>query len=249
MTLRLRIVVLVIALMITGCGADGPPDAAPSSTSTATSSASPTVPADLDGCVTAADATMLRDEGASTSADVAIMGDGDVGVVISYETSRYVCTWLPLADRLVDAGYRVLLYDTITGTAVDHVVDRAALLREQGVSEVVLVGGSLGGAASIIASTEIEPPVAAVVSLSGGGIDTAAAAPAITMPLLQVVSESDSPFAATAGQNDAAATRSPAHQLVTIPGRVHASGFFTSPDADRVLTTVIDFIEEHAPAA
>lgn len=249
--------------VVGGCGTDDPTSApqsttapsggqssSPSASQSADQSASqpPAAPTDLDGCITAEDATLLVHQGESTVADVAIMGDGQVGVVISYETSRYVCTWLPLAERLVEAGYRVLLYDTVSGTAIDHVVDRAALLRDEGVTDVVLVGGSLGGAASIVAAAEIEPPVAAVVSLSGGGIDTTDAAPEITSPMLQVVAEEDSPFAAVANQNDVAATGSPAHELVRLPGRTHASTFFTSPDAEVVLSTVVEFIQEHAPA-
>ncbi|MFD2348376.1 hypothetical protein ACFSTC_01710 [Nonomuraea ferruginea] len=39
-----------------------------------------------------------------------ITGDGEIGVVISYENNGNVCTWRPLSDRLVAAGYRVLLY-------------------------------------------------------------------------------------------------------------------------------------------
>lgn len=238
---------IVSAIVSAGCASDDT-TSTPRTSPAPTASEPPDAPADLDGCVTADDGLLLVHEGGSTVADVAIMGDGAIGVVISYETSRNVCSWLPLVGPLVEAGYRVLLYDTVSGTAVDHVVDRAALLREQGVTDVVLVGGSLGGAASIVAAAEIEPPVAAVVSLSGGGIDTTRAAPEITMPLLQVVAEGDSPFAALANQNDAAARLSPAHELVVLTGRTHASTFFDSPDAERVLSTVLDFIQEHAPA-
>jgi len=239
---------IVSAAVIGGCASDDTTSTPPQRRPAPTASEPPDAPADLDGCVTADDGLLLVHEGGSTVADVAIMGDGAIGVVISYETSRNVCSWLPLVGPLVEAGYRVLLYDTVSGTAIDHVVDSAALLREQGVTDVVLVGGSLGGAASIVAAAEIEPPVAAVVSLSGGGIDTTGAAPEITMPLLQVVAEEDSPFAALANQNDAAATLSPAHELVVLTGRTHASTFFDSPDAERVLSTVLDFIQEHAPA-
>ena len=242
--------VIIALAVIAGCGADGTTEAAPPS-AVSTTSETPeegAAPTDLDGCVTASDATLSTNEAESTVARVAIMGDGDVGVVISYETSRNVCPWLPLAERLVEAGYRVLLYDTVSGTATDHVVDRAALLREQGVDHIVLVGGSLGGAASIVAATEIQPAVTAVVSLSGGGIDTVDAAPMITMPLLQVVAEDDSPFAGAAVQNDAAATQSPGRELLVLPGRVHASRFFESPDAEQVLTAVVEFIQAHAAA-
>lgn len=238
----------MVATLLAGCGSGDPTASPASSNSAPVPSETPEAVSDLDGCVTADEATLLRHEGESTVARVGVMGDGAAGVVISYEVSRSVCPWLPLAERLVEAGYRVLLYDTVSGTPTNHVVDRAALLVELGAEDVVLVGGSVGGAASIVAATEIEPPVAAVVSLSGGGIDTADAAQALTVPLLQVVAEDDAPFASLARENDAAAVQSPAHELVVFPGRAHASRLFQSPAAEQVLTTIEEFLGVQAPA-
>lgn len=129
------VVLLASVLLVTACGSDR-------STSNSTPATESTTPlANLGGCIDANAATLLRHEGGGIVANVAIMGAGDVGVVITYETFRDVCTWLPLTDRLVDAGYRVLLYDQVSGTGTDYVREMAGLMRTKGVKEIVLVGG------------------------------------------------------------------------------------------------------------
>src|SRR4029453_17150961 len=53
------------------------------------------------------------------------------------------------------------------GRVVDDLAAAVAELRRRGVTRVALVGASMGGAAVLIAGTKVQPPVAAVVSLSG----------------------------------------------------------------------------------
>lgn len=222
---------LCCSVAIAGCSGDGIPDVAGGSST----SARPLT--DVGLCITAGDATLLRHEG-DVQAAVAIMGEGAAGVVISYEQNGSVCPWLPLADKLVAAGYTVVLYDRLSEQTYDFVPEMVDLLRERGIAEVALVGGSIGGMASIDAATDVEPPVAAVVSLSGADSGTVQAARELTVPLLQIVAEGDTTFVGPAQSTNDAAVGSPDHQLDIVSGSAHGSLLF-SVDA-----TVLDRIEE-----
>ncbi len=219
--------------------------ASPSPSSSSSSSATPIT--DISGCVTSGDAELLLHEGSATTAVVALMGEGPVGVVVSYEQTGSVCPWLPLADRLVAEGYQVLLYDRRSGVPADYAPDLTALLRERGTNEVFLVGGSLGGTASLEAAAVIEPPVAGVVNLSGGRPDTVAVAAELAVPLLQIVAAGDNggAFATTARLVDEAAVQAPEHELTVLPGSAHASGFFRAEQSEQVMDQIVGFLDSH----
>ncbi len=232
----------LLAVSLAACGGSDVSSSGPVATTAATPTAAP--PTDISGCITAEDATLIAYEGA-VRASVAIEGDGAAGVVISYEQNGSVCNWLPLADRLVETGYTVLLYDRQAGVPVDYVPEMVALLRDRGIEDVSLVGGSIGGMASIRVASDIDPPPRAVVSLSGASADTVQAAPSLQEPLLQVVAADDTPFAGAARSTDEAATGSPDHQLVVVDGRAHASTLFT---VDPTVIDVVDaFLQKHMP--
>lgn len=225
-----------------------------SDTTVAPSSASPTPSptpiTDISGCITADDAELFLHEGESTTSVVALMGEGPTGVVVSYEQSGSVCPWLPLAERLVAEGYQVALFDRRTGVPDDYAVDITALLRERGSEQVFLVGGSLGGTASIQAGAAIEPPVAGVVNLSGGRSDSVEAAAELTMPLLQIVASDDNGGAlvSLARLIDEAATQTSERELIVVAGRAHASGLFDTEQSEQVLTEIVDFLGAHRGA-
>ena len=89
-----------------------------------------------------------------------------------------LCGFWPFAGYLAKRGLRAFALDLrcfgrsacpegeAKGRVVDD-LDAAAELRRRGVTRVALVGASMGGAAVLIAGTRVQPPVAAVVSLSG----------------------------------------------------------------------------------
>jgi dienelactone hydrolase len=88
-----------------------------------------------------------------------------------------------------------------SGRVVDDLAAAAAELRHRGLSRVTLVGASMGGAAVLIAGTRVQPPVAAVVALSGetdptslvGGIplNAGAAVKQLAVPTMLVVATND----------------------------------------------------------
>jgi Serine aminopeptidase, S33 len=116
-----------------------------------------------------------------TSLDGVMVGSGTTGVVLVHEYPADLCDSWPFADYLAKQGLglRAFAIDlrcfgrsscpqgVASGRVVDDVAAAVAELRRRGVTEVGLVGASMGGAAVLIAGTRMQPPVAAVVSLSG----------------------------------------------------------------------------------
>lgn len=174
-------------------------------------------------------------------------GDGPVGVVITHERNGNVCTWRPLSDRLVAAGYRVLLYARSAGAVPAEVSLEMArkLTKEKGIERVFVVGGSIGATVAAPTAEKLGAKAAGVVALSGD-IDAADAAK-LRVPLLQIGSENDGYGGAQDMQaaHDAA-KQAPDNQISVIKGgSLHASALFTSPDGPQVLDTIVAFMERH----
>ena len=135
------------------------------------------------------------------------------------------------------------------------VVAAAKFLRGEGVTTVVFIGSSMGGTASLVAATELAPPVAGVISLSGptshSGVDASVAVPKLTVPVLYAVGSDDVPFAANA-QTLYDATPGSAKSLLVIKGSgQHGSALLASdaPDSAKVRKAIQDFLKAHAPIA
>lgn len=241
-----------LALALTACGGTVRENAAPPSTPPPTSAAPattapsqvPTGP-NVSGCFTEKDGKIFT---YGDDLPGVITGKGSVGVVISYERGGNVCAWRPLSDRLVAAGYRVLLYARATTAYPEDATVAMAkrLAKEKGVRKLFLVGGSIGATTAIPAAEKFgQGKVAGVVALSGE-IDAADAAK-LTVPLLQVGSENDSYGGAASLQaaHDAA-TKAPDNQLLVIKGGSrHASDLFPSPDGQKVLDAIVAFMDRH----
>jgi pimeloyl-ACP methyl ester carboxylesterase len=137
-----------------------------------------------------------------------ILGTGPIGVVLAHEALGNLCEWVPFARHLAASGHTVVAFDlngrgsspASPGSPAkprwDLDVEAAvALLRERGATAVALVGSNVGGIASLIAATRIQPPVAAVVVLSAqvemSGLDGRAAAAAVKTPVLYIMSSAD----------------------------------------------------------
>ncbi|MEV0632041.1 alpha/beta hydrolase [Nonomuraea wenchangensis] len=239
---------------LAACGSGGATGAAPvpptpatpttAATSAAPSSPPPTGP-NVSGCFTEADGKIFEYDGGLPGV---ITGTGSTGVVITYERRGNVCAWRPLSDRLVAAGYRVLLYArSVAAVPEDTTVAMAKrLAKEKGVGRVFLVGGSIGATTAVPAALRLGPEkIAGVVALSGE--IAAEDAAKLTVPLLQIGSEHDDYGGREAlDAARAAATKAPDTQALVIPGeRLHASQLLASPYADQVLSTVETFMNRH----
>src|SRR6266511_2392612 len=144
---------LAFALLVGACSGRAPSGSPP-----------PTTQGPLDGCVPTGQASLV-DLGGGHQA--AVLGSGGNGVVLSNQSDQNLCGWLPFGKVLAERGFRVLLYDY--GAATDPAGDvalAAAKLRSLGAGTVQLVGTSESAKASLIAATTLQPPPAAVVSLS-----------------------------------------------------------------------------------
>jgi dienelactone hydrolase len=159
-------------------------------------------------------ATLVRFQAADgSSLDGVMVGSGPAGVVLAHEYPADLCGSWPIAAYLAKRGLRAFAIDLrcfgrsacpqgdARGRVVDDLAAAVAELRRRGVTRVALVGASMGGAAVLIAGTRVQPPVAAVVSVSGepdptslvGGIplNAGAAVKQLTVPTMFVVATND----------------------------------------------------------
>lgn len=137
-------------------------------------------------------------------------GKSQTAVVFAHELRGGACQWMPYARQLAAKGYLTLAFDfrgygssqTRTGGAKWRLpmdVNAAAKeARKLGAKHVILVGASMGGTAVLTAAPNLQPPVNAVVSLSGpaefGRMKADAAAPKLTVPVLYMVGSLDQDF-------------------------------------------------------
>jgi pimeloyl-ACP methyl ester carboxylesterase len=201
----------------------------------------------LESCIQPAD---LATEVAFTSTKGeqvigAVLGEGDVGVVLAHQFQSDLCEWVDYAKRLRDMGRSVLIFD-FGFDLVGDVVGAATELRRDGATKIVLVGGSMGGTASLVAATMITPPVVGVASLSGpaefSAMDGMAASKQLTIPVLYMAAENDNkPFPSDARAMYAACP-SVHKQLLILPGNDHGSDLLGGVAGDRARATLETFI-------
>ena len=134
-------------------------------------------------------------------------GKGTAAVILGHQSGGDLCEWLPYARRLASTGYFVFAIDfrghgfskSRTGPAANRLAaDLTAATREVrklGKRKVFLVGASMGGIASLVAAANVKPPVDGVVSVSSParfrGMDAAATAPRLRVPVLYLAAEAD----------------------------------------------------------
>jgi hypothetical protein len=109
-----------------------------------------------------------RDSSSGQTGGFLVLGDGDRGVLLVPQSDGDICQWLPTGRRLAADGYLVGLMDW-TSPFDTAVTTAAALLREAGATELVLVGASRGGAYVLGVAGTLRPAPAGVVSFSGEG--------------------------------------------------------------------------------
>ena len=177
-------------------------------------------------------------------------GKSQTAVVFAHELGGGACQWMPYARQLAAKGYLTLAFDfrgygssqTRTGSAKWRLpMDVNAATKEArrlGAKHVILVGASMGGTAVLTAAPNVQPPVNAVVSLSGpaefGRMKADAAAAKLTMPVLYMVGSLDQDFVAdahtlydaTASQDKALQVRETADHGVRLLGSAATRAIF-----------------------
>jgi dienelactone hydrolase len=96
-----------------------------------------------------------------------VLGNGSRGITLGHANGWMVKSWLPFAERLVDAGYQVILWEfrnnEPSGSAEGEAANRwdldvlaaARVLRERGATQILSMGASDGGTATAAAAPYI----------------------------------------------------------------------------------------------
>ena len=234
----------VVALLVAACSDDSGSNggAAAQATTTTAVALQPLEQPSARCGAPGAEATLVRFTAADgTSLNGAMVGSGTTGVVLVHQYPADLCDSWSFADYLAKQGLglRAFAIDLrcfgrsacpegdARGRVVDDVAAAVAELRRRGVARVGLVGASMGGAVVLIAGTRVQPPVAAVVSLSGetdptslvGGIplNAGAAAERLAVPAMFVVATNDRHVSVeeTRAMYQAAKTRSKRLEVVS----------------------------------
>src|SRR5262249_18955613 len=120
----------------------------------------------------------------------------------------------------------------------------------RGARSVVLLGASLGGAASMVAAANVVPPVDGVVSFSGerrvAGLNADQALIRSTVPILIVASERDGYLNSHDARALYAESAAADKQLVLLSGSAHGTAILGGPDGSRVRALVIGFLRSHS---
>nr|BFE57452.1 hypothetical protein GCM10020063_019780 [Dactylosporangium thailandense] len=190
-----------------------------------------------------------------------LLGAGDVTLVVVPQASATACSWLAWAKDKAAAGYRVLAFDfsgegrsgrADTGHASDDVTAAVAFARTGATGPVVIVGASRGATAALVAAARLDPPPAAVISLSGpgdyAGESALDAVPRLTAPVLYLAAAADGRFTADArAMYDA--TPGERRTLTVVPGRLHGTALLTiaAEGATEAAKAVDDFLRATAP--
>jgi hypothetical protein len=235
---RHRTVMLLLVALVAGACSGGSPSRSSGTTTP------PTAQASLDGCIGAGQAGLV-DLGGGHQA--ALLGGGASGVVLSNQSDQNLCGWLPFGKVLATEGFRVLLYDYgATADPVKDVALAAAKLRSLGAQTVQLVGASEGAKASLIAATTLQPPPAAVVSLSAErtlrGTDVLPAAASLRTPVLFVTARDDSFVGGATGQLYKAAAKAPSRRLEVVPGSAHGTELLAGAAGAKLEGIVVAFL-------
>jgi pimeloyl-ACP methyl ester carboxylesterase len=208
---------VVLSLVLASCHgkpASQPPSAVRASTHSASSATSKA----SDRCGSGATAgTVITFRAADgTTLDGALVGHARTCVVLVHEYPADLCGFLPYAEYLAAHGIEALALDlrcfgnascpasaAARAQIPQDVAAGAAELRRRGVSDVALLGASLGCTIALIAAPTVHPAPTSVVCLSGHArytatvgttavpLDAAAAVRHTTSPALFVVAAGD----------------------------------------------------------
>lgn len=190
-----------------------------------------------------------------------LYGHGKTLVICSHmlHTTKAIWSESGIPQRLATRGYEVLTYDfrgngdsegssDIWSLDVD-LRSAVSFARQQGATEIVLLGASMGGTASL--KVAVEEPVTAVISLSGPqnfsiSVSDAEIA-ALKIPKLFMASESDEPFITDAKHMYAIASQP--EEIFVYPGNNHGTDIFGGDNGDDPAQRIFHFLAQYAPAS
>jgi dienelactone hydrolase len=217
-------VALAVTMLAAGCGGTSPESLA--SSSTLAPDAKPT--GELAACAPAGATGFVVPVAGGEPVEAVSIGTGDLAVVFSHEWEQSPCPWAPVAERVAAHGYRAVIWDYGVLTGLDRVKELQAVVdrvRKDGVTKVVLAGGSIGGCLSMIGASQLKPPVDGVVALSCAvwydvdeHIPTTPYAARVTVPTLYAVGDQDNATLVDGVRTDAGAVTAKDMTLLVVPG-------------------------------
>jgi pimeloyl-ACP methyl ester carboxylesterase len=194
---------------------------------------------------TADGGTVVADIYASTGSDA---------VVLAHGAAFDKASWAPFASWLAGRGHQVLAIDfrgygrSTAGTDAhalfEDVLAAVRYLHRCGATRVAVLGASMGGGAVAEAATRAAPgEVDRVILLSPVPITDPEH---LRGPVLFIASEKE-PMAARVTEQYQRAPEP--KRLVLLPGMAHAQHIFATDQADRLRTTVVEFLEAREATA
>ncbi len=185
-----------------------------------------------------------------------LAGIGETGVILSHMKGGSQVDWWPFARVLEDQGYTSLVFDFRgygkSGGEIDlnklHIDLQSALkyLQDKGISEIFLVGASMGGTASIKVASEYNTTGIVTISapvVISDGLDVTTDINKIEEAKLFIAAEDDKFHARTLDlllQNST--NYSKAYRL---SGANHGTDIFDGENGDRARGLILDFMRRN----
>jgi alpha-beta hydrolase superfamily lysophospholipase len=190
-------------------------------------------------------------------------GTGSTTIVLAHEGGDDLCgSWLPYAKRLVQSGFRTLLFDFRGNGESESVNGRRALrldrdlaaavrrARAGGSRRVFLIGASLGGATAVQNGASL--PVNGIVSLSGTriwpgyGINRYASLPRMRAPFLYIGTTDDPRVPEKEAHDIYRRVGSKDKRIVLYRGSLHGTAFVDyAPYAQRTRALILRWLRRH----
>jgi len=184
-------------------------------------------------------------------------GTSDHVVVLSHQYDIDQAGWAPLVEQLDRAGYATLTYifrgyPPSEGKPVISELQRdldaaATFARAQGASQLVLIGASMGGIATVPAAIAIEPAAYVTISapLGFAGLEASdAALQTSAAPKLFINSQGD-PY--VADTEHMAAVAAEPKTLSVYASSLHGMRLLSSKAGPELVGEIVNFVAAHMP--
>jgi alpha/beta superfamily hydrolase len=193
-----------------------------------------------------------------------LYGTGTRAVLLAHMYPADQTSWHAQALSLSAQGYLVLTFDfrgygQSEGDKDVRYLDRdvsagAMYLRSAGADEVVLVGASMGGTASLKAAAQLQTlssvRIAGVATFSAPvefmGLSASAAVPDIVLPMLLVAAQDDEGAEGARALEDLSSAHG---DLEILPGGDHGTDLFSGSQAEQAESLLLDFLQRCMPVA
>ena len=193
-----------------------------------------------------------------------LFGRGHVGVVLSHMLPADQTSWWDFARELADRGYLALTYDfrgycpgdagcsqgdKVIAAIWQDVLGAIDEIRSEGATRVVLIGASMGGTASLVAASQPDLDVEAVVTLSApmsieGLVADADTLAGVTAAKLFLAGSGDAQAAESAQDLYAVAPQPKTVQI--LPSDDHGTDLLTGNQSGVVQTAIFQYLERYA---